>query len=348
MDENEEKNNITFWRKRTTISITTGLIVLLSSLIFYFTSNSSDYFKEILLEILALIPILLISSYLLFNLDVTYRKVNVRYMVYVRNSFSYLYIVVPFWIISGADILSFGRSYLTLIYMNVILIAVIFAIAINIRVRVWKRISEDMGSQNVVNGANGIAARMGVKISGYRVVDWSRAKIANAFQSGINHYYIFVTNFLMENLSEEEEVAIMAHEIAHAKMKHLKKTLVFVGVCTFVIGNALFSLIVYMLNYGLRTGMLFGLVVSTFLTSYLLLPALRRRYEKEADIVASRYTSPGLLADSLLKLSKLNNTPVNVPRYWNLSHPRTSERVGYLMEMQRKINEQQSNGTPDT
>ncbi|MCL4450470.1 MAG: M48 family metalloprotease, partial [Candidatus Thermoplasmatota archaeon] len=133
-------------------------------------------------------------------------------------------------------------------------------------------------------------------------------------------------------------VAIMAHEIAHAKMKHLKKTLVFVGLCTFTIGNALFSLIVYIFDYGLRIGMLFGLVVSIFVTSYLLLPILRRKYEKEADIVAARYTSPGLLADSLLKLSKLNHTPVSVPRYWNQSHPSTSDRVGYLMEMQRKIN----------
>jgi Zn-dependent protease with chaperone function len=121
-------------------------------------------------------------------------------------------------------------------------------------------------------------------------------------------------------------------------MNHLKKTLVFVGFCTFTIGNGLFSLIVYILNYGLRIGMLFGLVVSIFVTSYLLLPMLRRRYEKEADIVAARYTSPGLLADSLLKLSKLNHTPVSLPRYWNLSHPSTSDRVGYLMEIQRKTN----------
>ncbi len=338
MDESEEKNNLTFWRKRARIGIATGIIVLLSSLIFYFTSKPSNYFQEVLIETAALIPVLMISSFLVFDLDVKYRKVKAGYGVYVRNSLSYLYIVVPFWIMSGADILSFGRSYLALIYMNVILSAALVGVAINIRVRVWKRVSKDIGSSNIVNGANEIAGKMGVKISGYRVVDWSKSRIANAFQAGITHYYIFVTNFLMENLSEEEEVAIMAHEIAHAKMKHLKKTLVFVGLCTFTIGNALFSLIVYILDYGLRIGMLFGLVVSIFVTSYLLLPILRRRYEKEADIVAARYTSPGLLADSLLKLSKLNHTPVAVPRYWNLSHPSTSDRVGYLMEMQRKIN----------
>ena len=338
MDESEEKSNITFWRKRTRIGITTGIIVLLLSLIFYFTSKSSNYFQEVLIETVALIPILLISSYLVFNLDVRYRKVKARYGMYVRNSISYLYIVVPFWIISGADILSFGRSYLALIYMNVILSTALVGIAINIRVKVWKRNSKDIGSTNIVNGANEIAGKMGVKISGYRVVDWSKSRIANAFQAGITHYYIFVTNFLMENLSEEEEVAILAHEIAHAKMNHLKKTLVFVGFCTFTIGNGLFSLIVYILNYELKIGMLFGLVVSIFVTSYLLLPMLRRRYEKEADIVAARYTSPGLLADSLLKLSKLNHTPVSLPRYWNLSHPSTSYRVGYLMEMQRKTN----------
>jgi hypothetical protein len=165
MDESEEKNNVTFWKKRARIVIATGIIVLLSSLIFYFKSNSSNYFQGVLIETAFLIPILLISSYLVFNLDLRYRKVKAGYGAYVRNSFSYLYIVVPFWILSGADILSFGRSYLALIYMNVILSTALVGIAINIRVRVWKRNSKDITATNIVNGANEIAGKMGVKIS---------------------------------------------------------------------------------------------------------------------------------------------------------------------------------------
>ena len=35
-------------------------------------------------------------------------------------------------------------------------------------------------------------------------------KIANAFQMGINNYYIFISNYLIENLAPGEIAAVMA------------------------------------------------------------------------------------------------------------------------------------------
>lgn len=336
MQEREEAANVLFWRMRTTIGIVTGLIVFFSSLVFYFSSVRGDYFIELLEETLFIIPLLLASSYLTYELDVKYKKVKAGYSLYIRNSISYLYIVVPFWIMSAVVILSSGKPYLTFIYLNVILSLIITALIINIRVQIWKRISKEIDSPTVLERAKVISERMGIKVSGFRVVDWSKTKIANAFQAGLFRPYIFVSNFLLENLTEDEDMAIIAHELAHAKRKHLKKTLIFAGFDILVIGNTLFVAIVFLLNYGLRLGLAFGIAVSIFVTTYLLLPFLQRRYEKEADLIAASFTDPKLLSDSLLKISRLNNSPLNLPRRLNLSHPSTNERMQYLKEMENE------------
>ncbi len=336
MTDNEERDNARFWRRRSSIGIATGLIIFLASILFYFTSGIGNYFIEVSEEVSLLVPLLIISSSLTYRLDVRQRQVKTGYFRYLGNSLSYLYLVVPFWIMSAAVILSHGLPYVTFLYMDIILALVIVFIVVNVRAQIWKRVSKEMDNSRMVEGAKGVANRMGIKITGFRVIDWSKAKIANAFQAGFLHYYVFVTNFLLENLTEEEGVAIIAHEIAHAKKKHLRNTLVFVGTDIMVIGNVLFVTIVFLLNIGVRIGLAFGIAASVFISNYLLLPFLQRKYEREADLMAASFTDPKLLADSLLKLSKLNNSPLTLPKRWNPSHPNTSDRVAYLNRMENE------------
>ncbi len=334
MEESEEADNVRFWKRRALISVTTGLIVLSSSVTFYFSSDQRNYFTNIALQLVFLIPILVISSYLIYSLDLRYRKVKIGYTRYVRNSLVYLYIAFPFWVISAAAILSFGNPYLAFFALDVIFFLIITAMVTNLRVRLLKRTSREIENNGIVQGARGIAERMGIKISSFRVIDWSKAKIANAFQTGLSKYYVFVTNFLLENLSEDENLAIIAHEMAHAQRKHLKKTLMFASVTMIVTGNVLFATIVLKLGYGIKTGFVLGIATSVFLTLYILLPFIQRRFEREADVIAARFTDPKLLADTLVKVARLNHSPVNIPSYMNLSHPSTSERVSYLMKLE--------------
>lgn len=49
----------------------------------------------------------------------------------------------------------------------------------------------------------------------------SKNKTANAVVSGFFKKRIFVTDYLMENLSRDEIEAIVAHEIGHIKKGHL-------------------------------------------------------------------------------------------------------------------------------
>ncbi len=336
MTDCEERDNTRFWKRRSSIGIATGLIIFFASLSFYFTTGPNNYFLEVAEESSLLIPLLIISSFLTYVLDTRHRKVKTGYSRYLRNSLSYLYLAVPFWIMSAAVIFSNGRPYVTFLYMELMLFLIIAFIVVNVRAQIWKRVSKEMDNSRVAEEAKGIAERMGIKIKGFRVVDWSKAKIANAFQAGLLHYYVFVTNFLLENLTEDEGVAIIAHEIAHAKRKHLRNTLLFVGTDIIVIGNVLFAVMVFWLNLGVRVGLASAISASVFISTYLLLPFLQRKYEKEADLIAADFTDPKLLADSLLKISKLNNSPLKLPKRWNMSHPSTSDRVAYMNRMENE------------
>ncbi len=335
-EDSKEEIDTLFWKRRWIIGTVTALVVLVSSLIFYFSSMWTNFLLETLEETTILVPSLLISSYLKYALDLKYRKVKTGYSGYARNSISYLYIVIPFWVMSAAIILSFGRTYLTFLYLDLMLGVIITGLVVNIRVQIWKRSSKEISNSRIIEGAKRIAEKMGVEITGFREVNWSRAKIANAFQAGLRHRYVFVTNFMIDNLTEDEDLAIIAHEMAHAKMNHLTKTMVFVGIDLLLIGNALFAFIVFTLNYGAKLGLAFGIAASVFVTAYILLPILQRRFEMEADLIAATFTNPRLLADSLLKISRLNHTPINIHWHWNPSHPSTSERIAYLKELENK------------
>ncbi len=333
MQDGEEGSNVKFFKRKAAVRGVTTLSILVVALAFYFTTDQKNFISDLLLEIAIIIPMMLFSSILTYVLDVNYRKVETSPLIYFRNSLYYLVIAMPFWLMSIAIILSYGRTFPVLLFLNAILLVTMGSTVANVRVRVWKRMSKDIENKKVVEEAMGIAGKMGIDISGFKVVDWSKAKIANAFQAGLLHYYVFVTNYLLENLTEEEDVAILAHEIAHAKMKHLKKTLIVVGIALLLIGNSAFSLIVFTMGLGVKLGLVASIVLSIFMPGYAILPYLQRRFEREADIVAAKFTDPVLLAESLLKISRLNHSPINFPRHWNLSHPSTSERVAYLTDM---------------
>ncbi len=58
----------------------------------------------------------------------------------------------------------------------------------------------------------------GVKISDVKVIEGLPEKVANAAVSGVLHKYVFLTDYLVESMSENEILAIVAHEIGHIRV----------------------------------------------------------------------------------------------------------------------------------
>jgi Zn-dependent protease with chaperone function len=329
MSEEAERESTFLFYAKVIINIFTALTLFFVSLTFYFLAPITVNIEGIGIAL----PIITVSSVLLHFLDVKYRKINAGYLHYFFRSLRYLFLVIPFWVLLAVIVVSGGNPLLTLVFLDLMLVAAILFSIFNPRIRALKRKSVKIDNQDVKDGAEEITRRMGIKVSEIKIIDTERVKIANAFQIGLIHPYVFVTSFLSENLTTNENIAIIAHELAHAQRKHVQKTFLFLGTETVILGNIFFLATVFLFHYGLRVGMFAGIFVSSFISVYILLPFLQRRFEKEADIVAASYIQPGYLIDSLRKISKLNHIPLNIPRYWNMSHPTTLERIAYLSNL---------------
>ncbi len=191
-----------------------------------------------------------------------------------------------------------------------------------------------------------LMGRAGIRVSRVFRMDASkRSRHSNAYFSGIGKVKrIVLFDTLIQQMSEEEILAVLAHEAGHWKKKHVLKMIVVAEVLSLIgaylafrilqagfldavfnIRDATFFSRVVILAF------LFGIISTPFapLFSY-----LSRRHENEADRFAAELTSnPESLATSLIKLSKENLSNLHPhPLYAKIyySHPPVVERVGRL------------------
>ncbi len=189
------------------------------------------------------------------------------------------------------------------------------------------------------------AEKTGFHLKNIYVIDGSkRSTKANAYFSGFGpKKRIVLYDTLMKEFSEEEIVAVLAHEIGHYKKKHIFRSLIF-SVFTSGLMLFLFSLVVNSpdLSQSLgveRPGFHLGLVVFGILYSPLSLLIglmtnyISRRNEFEADHFVYDHYKPGFLSDALKKLSVKNLSnmmPHPVYVFFHYSHPPLLQRLEKL------------------
>lgn len=188
--------------------------------------------------------------------------------------------------------------------------------------------------------------KAGLKVSRVFQVDASRrSRHSNAYFTGIGKVKrIVLFDTLLQQMSQDEIVAVLAHEVGHWKRKHVLKRIVlteataFVGLflaSRLVEGDTLSGLV------GLDQLSLYGkFAVLGFLGSIVTFPltplfsALSRRDEREADRFARELTGmPGAMATALVKLAKENLSNLHPhPLYakFYYSHPPVVERIREL------------------
>jgi STE24 endopeptidase len=188
--------------------------------------------------------------------------------------------------------------------------------------------------------------KAGLKVSRVFQVDASRrSRHSNAYFTGIGKVKrIVLFDTLLEQMTQEEVLAVLAHEVGHWKKKHVLKRIVLTEIMAFcglaiafqlVQGNGLPNLL------GLASASFYAkVVVLGFLASIATSPLtplmswLSRRDERESDRFASELTGdPGAMASALVKLSKenlanLHPHPLYAAFYY--SHPPVVERIRSL------------------
>jgi STE24 endopeptidase len=190
-----------------------------------------------------------------------------------------------------------------------------------------------------------LLTRCGFASRGVFVVDNSRrSSHGNAYFTGIGrHKRIVFFDTLLERLGTAEVEAVLAHELGHFRLRHVRKRLLVSMVASFV-GLALLGWLARRAWFYTALGvphpsmhaalLLFVLVVPVFTFFLTPLTALwSRRHEFEADAFATRHASAAELASALVKLHR-DNASTLTPDAWYAafyySHPPPLARITRL------------------
>lgn len=197
-----------------------------------------------------------------------------------------------------------------------------------------------------------LAEQVGFRTGGIHVMDGSRRSAhSNAYFTGIGKTKrIVLFDTLIEQMTVDQGLAVLAHEIGHYKMKHIRRMLVVRGIYLLA-GLYILSLLINYepmfrafglekpSNYGALV--LFGLL-SGPATFYLapFMNRLSRKHEYEADRFAVTTLKDGKSMEGALIDLAVKNLSTLAPHPWysayHFSHPTPAERIGAIRREQEK------------
>ena len=189
------------------------------------------------------------------------------------------------------------------------------------------------------------ADKVGFQLDNIFIIDGSkRSTKANAYFSGFGkEKRITLYDTLVNDLSEEEIVSVLAHEVGHYKKKHiivnLLASILTTGLTLWAlslfVGNALLSQALGVENPSFHIGLIaFGILYSPISEiTGLIMNYLSRKFEYQADDFAKNTYNSASLISSLKKLSKSslsNLTPHKAYVFMHYSHPTLLQRIKNL------------------
>jgi len=191
--------------------------------------------------------------------------------------------------------------------------------------------------------------KVGFKLDNIYVIDGSkRSTKANAYFTGLGaKKRIVLYDTLINDLTTEEIVAVLAHEIGHNKKKHVIQGLL-IGLVQTAIVLFIFGLLIDSPALSRALGVeepnfhiglvAFGVLYSpiSFFTG-IFMNMLSRKNEYEADRFAAENYKPEALGSALKKLSvnNLSNlTPHKLYVFFHYSHPTLLQRLEHLKQFE--------------
>jgi STE24 endopeptidase len=183
-------------------------------------------------------------------------------------------------------------------------------------------------------------------LQGIFVIDGSRRSArANAFFTGFGkNKRIALYDTLINNHTEQELMAVLAHEVGHYKKRHIVQSMVLsilqTGILFFILsfflGNQQLFQAFYVENISIHAGMVFFFMLYAPISTItgIAMNIFSRKNEYEADEYAAKTThDPGAMIAALKKLSadNLSNlTPHPFYVFLNYSHPTALQRIQAL------------------
>jgi len=192
--------------------------------------------------------------------------------------------------------------------------------------------------------------RCGFASKGVFVMDGSRRSAhGNAYFTGVgrNKRIVFFDT-LLERLGISEVEAVLAHELGHFRLKHVRQRL-FASLVASLIGLALLAWVAGQPEFYSALGVPNPSSHAALLLAMLVAPAFAyfitpfgawwsRRHEFQADDFAAEHASARDLADALVKLYRANASTLTPDRIYSAfydSHPPALIRIARLQSLAR-------------
>ncbi|MDX1828033.1 MAG: M48 family metallopeptidase [Lutibacter sp.] len=195
------------------------------------------------------------------------------------------------------------------------------------------------------NAIEQFADKIGFKIQNIYVIDGSkRSSKSNAYFSGFgSQKRITLYDTLIKDLTTDEIVAVLAHEVGHYKNKHIIYNMILaillmgftLYILSLLVGNSTLSQALGVTTNSFHIGLIsFAILYSPIseITNYFM-NMLSRKFEYQADDYAKNNYNSAALISALKKLSKnslSNLTPDNLYVKIHYSHPTLLQRIQNL------------------
>ena len=189
-----------------------------------------------------------------------------------------------------------------------------------------------------------------IRVKNIFQIDGSRRSTkANAYFTGFGKTKrIALFDTLIDQMSTKQIVSVLAHEIGHSKLGHIKKSMILSTIETglmlfilnFFISNPLLFEAFKIETLSVYGGILLFSILYTPFTFFLGIVSmvLSRAYEYQADRFAARTVGTSIdLIDALKKLSVsnlTNLTPGKMKVFFQYSHPPVLQRIAALRKLQ--------------
>jgi len=187
-----------------------------------------------------------------------------------------------------------------------------------------------------------LARKTGYKIKGIYIVDASRRSTSlNAFATGFGKTKtIGLYDTLLDKMTDDEILSILAHEIGHVKKRHIIKSLpltIFITALGFLAAYFIVTMPAVSMAFGFsEANIVFGFIVMFIMISPILIllsipiNALSRKHEYEADAFEKELMGKDAPISAMKKLYREdlgNLTPHPFDVMLNHSHPTASQRI---------------------
>ena len=330
--------------------------VLLNGILGYLDSflRTLTFENELSLSLLFFASIYLINDllktpfqlYRIFVIEEKYGFNKMKISTYIFDKIKGYFISIVIGVLLITPLLVFIMLYPTNFWIYFWVVISLFLIFINmfytsLIVPLFNKL-EVLEDGDLKEKLNSYANKVGFALSNIFVIDGSkRSTKANAYFSGFGkNKKVVLYDTLIKNHTNDELVAVLAHEIGHYKLRHIISNMIFsilsTGLMLYIMSKFLYnSEISYALggNISFRHFEIFAFLilytpVDRFISIVMNIKSRNNEYEADNFAVQTYKKLPMISALKKLSRDNLSNlTPHPLYEFLNYSHPSLSKRL---------------------